>query len=239
VVCLGQATRLASVIQAMPKVYVSRFHLGATTTTDDVTGARTPHPQPHEPTILTLEMALQNFRGTITQRPPAFSAVRVGGKRAHQLARQGARLELSPRAVHIYELDLLAYEWPALDLRIRCSKGTYIRSLARDLGELLGTGGYAEKLHRESVGPFHTITGLTMESTRLEVLAGVHPMRKAVEGWATQIITESEYLALTRGRRIAARVAGDPVALLLGEELVAIAEQQSGVLQPRMVFSRD
>ncbi|MGL6073770.1 MAG: tRNA pseudouridine(55) synthase TruB [Fimbriiglobus sp.] len=239
VVCLGQATRLASIIQGMPKLYITRFRLGATTNTDDVTGEQTPHPNPKAPTILTVELALQAFRGPITQRPPAFSAVRVAGKRAHELARRGVPLELSPRSVHIYDLDLLAYRWPTLDLRIRCSKGTYIRSLARDLGELLGVGAYAETLHREAVGPFLASTGLTMDSTRLEVLAALQPMRRAVEDWPTQSVTKDEYLALTNGRRIAAKADGHRVALLLDDELVAISEQQSGLLQPRMVFPRD
>lgn len=154
VLAIGRATRSIEQIMATRKGYETVIDLTAFTTTDDSAGERTevtPAAPPAEPAVLA---SLDAFRGRFLQRPPSFSAVKVGGRRAYALARRGAAAELAPREVTVGRLDLISYEWPLVALRIECGKGFYVRSLARDLGVALGTGGHCRSIRRTSVGPF-------------------------------------------------------------------------------------
>ncbi len=153
VLCVGRATKLADTVQAMGKRYDTRILLGATSTTDDVDGTvtHTAAEAVHRDAIASL---LPRFVGEVLQLPPQFSALKVQGRRAHDLARQGQVVALEPRTVRIDSIDLLAYDWPHLDLAITCGKGTYIRSIARDLGAALHVGGIVQTLRRTAVGPF-------------------------------------------------------------------------------------
>ena len=139
-----------------PKQYEATVKLGATTATDDpespeVASARRPC---RPPSARTVAAAVREFVGDILQRPPAFSAMKVDGRRAYDLARRGPAVELEPRPVRVYGIEILSYDWPLLRLRIDCGRGTYIRSIARDLGEALGVGGYLTQLRRTRVGDF-------------------------------------------------------------------------------------
>ncbi|HJZ54556.1 MAG TPA: tRNA pseudouridine(55) synthase TruB, partial [Gemmataceae bacterium] len=141
VVCVGAATRLADFVQGMGKTYASRFRLGTTSTTDDADGEVTANPAAVPPSCEQIDAAIPAFLGNIEQVPPAFSALKVAGERAHDLARQGKDVALAARTVRIGAIRVLGYEWPWLDVEIDCGKGTYIRSIARDLGTKLGCGG--------------------------------------------------------------------------------------------------
>jgi tRNA pseudouridine55 synthase len=112
------------------------------------------------------EEVLRRMTGTIRQRPPAYSALKIGGQPAYKLARAGKAVELQERLVTIYSINLLDYAWPLAKLHIECGRGTYIRSLARDLGEALGTGAYLTALRRTHVGPFHAEQACTIEQLR-------------------------------------------------------------------------
>lgn len=152
--CLGPATRCVDRLMGMPKRYDAGVDFSAFTTTDDREGERTEVPVAAPPDKALLREALARFVGQIEQVPPAFSAVHVGGKRAYKLARQGKEVSLSVRMVRIDAIELLSYQWPIARLRIDCGKGTYIRSLARDLGKVLGVGGHLESLRRTAVGKY-------------------------------------------------------------------------------------
>jgi tRNA pseudouridine55 synthase len=154
VVCVGAATRLADFVQAMGKTYRSRFRLGGTSTTDDANGTVTANPAAVPPTSEQIAAAIPFFVGNVEQVPPAFSALKVSGARAHELAREGKDVSLAARTVRIDAIRVLGYDWPFLDVEIDCGKGTYIRSIARDLGVKLGCGGMVESLRRTRVGPF-------------------------------------------------------------------------------------
>jgi tRNA pseudouridine55 synthase len=154
VLCVGRATRLADYVQQMEKTYQARFRLGAVSDTDDAQGVITLR---EGVTPLTREQVfetLQGFVGEIWQRPPTFSALKLQGQRAYALARQGTAPTLAPRLVHIRAIRLLDYQWPYVEVEVDCGRGTYIRALARDVGEKLGCGGYVEALRRVRVGPF-------------------------------------------------------------------------------------
>jgi len=158
VLCLGKATKLVEQIMGQPKRYLTEIDLTAFSSTEDLEGELTPVEvaEPDRPTAEQIEQILQSrFTGTIDQAPPAFSAMKIGGRPAYKLARAGEiPSELEPRKVRIDSIDLISYDWPRLTLDIRCGRGTYIRSLARDLGRALDTGGYLTALRRTAVGQF-------------------------------------------------------------------------------------
>lgn len=154
VACLGRTTRLVECVQELPKTYAAEIRFGATSNTDDAEGEISQAAPIDPPSESALRELLDRFTGTIAQKPPRYSAVRVAGRRAHKIARAGLEPELAPRLVRIASIALLSYCWPLLRIRVDCGKGTYIRSLARDMGEALGTGGYITELRREAIGPF-------------------------------------------------------------------------------------
>src|SRR5262249_45363855 len=142
VLCVGSATRLADYVQRMSKTYRSLFRLGARSDTDDADGAVTPVAGAAAPEPAALEACLRQFVGTIEQVPPAYSAAKVTGQRAYDLARRGREVSLQARAVQVHGIEVLRYDYPELEVEVRCGKGTYIRALARDLGARLGCGAY-------------------------------------------------------------------------------------------------
>jgi len=154
VVCLGTETKRIDEIMAGRKRYSALVDLAHFSTTDDAEGERTEVPVAAPPTLERVRQACAGFVGSISQRPPAFSAIKVGGERSYRLARKGAAEELPARTVEIDSILVTAYDWPRLELEVVCGKGTYIRSLARDLGHDLATGGMLEGLRRTAVGPF-------------------------------------------------------------------------------------
>jgi len=152
IVLTGRLTRLNSVITGMDKVYEAAFRFGMETETLDPEGAVVEEaPVPDEDT---LRKAVAQFVGPIRQQPPLYSAVHINGRRAHEMARKGETPEIPYRDVVIHSLDILSWDAPFLRVRVHCSKGTYIRSLARDLGKACGSRAYVTKLNRVSVGPF-------------------------------------------------------------------------------------
>lgn len=155
----------------LPKTYVATIHLGATSDTYDKTGIITNMTQPchsrfhgndnrQEITALSavarndIKQAVTSFLGPQFQTPPMFSAKKINGQRLYKLARQGKTIERQPNQIDIYDIKIINYEWPKLILQITCSPGTYIRAIANDLGQKLGTGAYCEELCRTAIGPY-------------------------------------------------------------------------------------
>lgn len=154
VCCLGKTTKLVDQLMATTKIYEAGIDLSAFTATDDREGDRIEVPVDNPPDEAILRSALAEFLGDILQTPPNFSAVHINGVRAYKLARKGKTVEARPRMVHVDAIDLLSYHWPVAEVRITCGKGTYIRSIARDLGQTLRTGGHLASLRRTAVGRF-------------------------------------------------------------------------------------
>lgn len=152
--CLGKATRLIDRLMDTTKVYHAAVDLSAFTATDDREGERSEVDVPEPPPRRHIERTLRLFLGDIDQQPPAYSAIHVGGRRAYELARAGEEVKLATRRVHIEAIELRRYDWPELELTVNCGKGVYIRSLARELGQRLGTGGHLLSLRRTAVGPY-------------------------------------------------------------------------------------
>jgi tRNA pseudouridine55 synthase len=218
VVCVGVATRLAEYVQRMTKTYRATFQLGATSDSDDADGRIVPTTVERLPDREEIERALRTFVGDIEQVPPAYSAAKVTGRRAYKLARRGQAVELAPRRVHIYAIDQLAYAYPRLDLRVHCGKGTYIRSLARDLGERLGCGAYVETLRRERVGSFTADQAITPEAGLAEARGHLLPLSDAVVDLPALVLEPAEVQRLRHGQRIAL-----PTDAMVDESMTEVA----------------
>lgn len=162
VLCLGNATRLVEFLIGHDKRYTATVTLGNATTTDDAEGEMLEACPVPELTSSTLETALDGFRGSILQTPPAFSALKVGGRRAYDLARKGEPPEMVPRSVTIHALGGRLSSPSTIELDVNCSSGTYVRSLARDLGVALGSAAHLSGLRRERAGPFSITEAYTL-----------------------------------------------------------------------------
>jgi len=165
ILCTGKFTKRINEYMAQEKEYTGTITLGAYTPTYDLESE--PVPQ-KDPAYVTPEMVSEviatQFTGAIDQIPPAHSAIKVGGKRVYELARKGKEVTLEPRRVVIKAFEIIAYRLPVLEFRVVCSTGTYIRSLAHDLGGALGCGGYLSSLRRTRIGEFTVGQALTMET---------------------------------------------------------------------------
>lgn len=154
VCCLGRATRSVSTIMAMTKTYRATVNLAGFSSTDDAEGAIEPIDAPTPPRESVVQRVLQAHLGEIEQRPPAHSAVKIKGRRAYQLARGGQDVVMPPRIVRIDAITLERYDWPELEITVTCGRGTYIRSLGRQIGEALGVGGHLTALRRTAIGGY-------------------------------------------------------------------------------------
>ena len=159
---IGRATKRCESMMDQAKTYETTIRLGASSDTDDLTGNIIQTENAIAPTLSAIEEQLLTLTGEISQRPPIFSAIKIGGRRACDRVRNGQSVELQPRIVKIYRIELLQYAWPDLRLRIDCGRGTYIRSIARDLGESLGVGGYLTQLRRTRIGDYDVATARTL-----------------------------------------------------------------------------
>lgn len=155
VIAVGrEATKQLHLAVVAEKEYFATIKLGITSTTDDEEGEKKSQSVSKPPTPEELAVVLQQFTGLISQRPPAFSALKISGQPAYRLARRGKTVALKPRLVEVKTIELLRYEWPLVELRLVTGSGFYVRALARDLGEHLGVGGYLTALERTRVGQF-------------------------------------------------------------------------------------
>jgi tRNA pseudouridine55 synthase len=243
VLCLGQATRLAEYVQQMAKTYRSTFRLGASSDTDDADGTVRDTVAPRIPSAEELATALAGFVGCQDQLPPAYSAAKVSGRRAYDLARRGQQVVLAARSVNIYGIDLLSYAWPFLEVEVRCGKGTYIRSLARDLGTGLGCGGLVQTLRRTRVGPFTVEAALPLNAAPTAVHEALLPSSWAAHGLARVTLPAADVRALRQGRAVAAidtHPPGTEVAAFNERgHLVALTRFDQGRLRPEKVLPGD
>jgi tRNA pseudouridine55 synthase len=214
-ILVGRATRVQRFLMQLPKTYRAVARLGWTSDTGDRDGTLTETGR--MPDSLAIPV------GPHLQRPPAYSAVKVGGRRAYELARAGETPELKARPVTVHRAELLWHEGDRAAYEIECSAGTYVRSLITDLGDA-----YCEELERTAVGPF-----------RLEdVSDDVVPLVDALSFMPEQVLSDADATAVRHGRRIQmAEDVTEHVRLTHGRELVAIAEPRAGELQPVVVFA--
>jgi tRNA pseudouridine55 synthase len=208
----GAATRLAAFMLEANKTYRVTARLGTATTTGDAEG-ETIEERSHEhaPELAVITAAVNRFVGEIDQVPPMYSALKRGGVPLYRLARSGIEVERSPRRVRIEELTLERYEWPELDLQVRCSKGTYVRTLVEDIARAAGTVGHVGALRRLTVSPFPGEGMRTFEELEAAAVGGAAaldrlllPAEAALEGFSSAYLAPAEVDRLAHGQAVPA-----------------------------------
>ncbi|MGA3065276.1 MAG: tRNA pseudouridine(55) synthase TruB [Tepidisphaeraceae bacterium] len=174
---VGKATKFSQSVMDQHKSYDATVKLGASTATDDIESEEIPVEGARPPKLLEIRQAAEQMTGIIQQTPPDFSAKKIAGRRACDLIRSGKTVHLKANAVRIDRIEILDWDWPLLKLRIDCGRGTYVRSIARDLGRLLETGGYLTELRRTRIGPYTLDKSVTLDRLTAD---GVQPHLRAV-----------------------------------------------------------
>ena len=237
VMVVGRATRLAPYAAGWRKSYVGVIRLGAVTTTDDRTGEVTATSADawRALEIGTIRAASLALTGPIEQKPPAFSAVKVGGVRAYEKARRGETVTVQARPVTVFELVVTEWKAPDVGFRATVSGGTYLRSLARDLGERLGCGGHLAELRRTAVGPFRLEDAVPAQAL---TPSQVKDPALLVSDLPIRILEPAEREAIVHGRPVPAREAEvGAVALMADGSLLAVGEVVDGTIKPRLVLA--
>jgi tRNA pseudouridine55 synthase len=232
---IERATRLAQFYTRSDKIYEGLVRFGWSTTSYDRAGEPTSEKVEVDLTAEQLEPALEKFRGELLQRPPAVSAKKVEGRRSYELARKNIAVELEPVKVHVYELTLLSHEGDLARLRAHCSGGTYMRSIAHDLGQALGCGAHLQELRRLASGEFELAQARTLE--QLESLAAedrlvdaIVPAAKLLPGFPSVFVDDITAAQIRNGRDFpASPFRSQPAskyvkAVTRGGDLVAIGE---------------
>ena len=246
-ICLGRSTRLVEYLHGFPKTYAACARLGVATETDDPEGAvSTTSDAWSELTHAEIASAIREFKGVIEQRPPRFSAKKIGGVRAYARSRRGEEVVLSPVLVTIHEIDVSSIDLPYVRFTVQCATGTYIRAIARDLGEALGVGAHLTELRRVEIGPFIVADALAPHSlphadgiaralvSPLDVVAHLPRLEVSYE----------EAVRIRAGQAL--ELKDDPPSADQGEHavvfearLLAVAVRDGNQVRPRKVFACD
>lgn len=236
-ICIGKATRLIEYLDD-DKAYIGTVQLGNSTTTYDLEG-ETVNISQKNVSLNEIEDILNLFRGDIEQVPPIYSAIKVDGKKLYEYARKGEKVDIKPRIVNVKKLSILNYDpdQKQLELYIECSKGTYIRSIANDLGEKLGTYGHLIKLVRVKAGDF-----LVENSTKLEEFDSIEKVKsKLIEpleilNYKRYNLNSDEYERISHGNSIKIHAGDANVLLIYQNSLVAIGTSEKGLVKCKKVF---
>jgi tRNA pseudouridine55 synthase len=203
-VCLGQGTRVIEFLLGWSKVYRAEISLGVATDTYDATGKIIRQADPSRISRRQVETALGSFCGLISQMPPMYSALKYRGQRLYELARAGVTVSRESRQVKVYQLKLIDFKLPLVTIEVECGRGTYIRSLAHDLGELLGCGAHLKSLVRSRYGPFDIADAVS--PSQLEDAFSynhwqdmVYPMDTVLSHWAAVVISEQQEWVVRNG----------------------------------------
>lgn len=236
VVAVGPATRFLQFLPLEPKEYLAQIAFGRATSTYDLEGETTSEGEVPDDLGAAVRSALPAFTGLISQLPPMYSAVKVDGKPLYQYARQGKTLEREPRQVHIETFDFTVTSPTSIEARIVCSGGTYIRSLAHDLGEALGCGAHLSGLHRTRVGRFHVDQSVPIEEASPSKLI---PLREALSPMTLVPLNETQVHHIREGRQIG--VPDLPLNALVAltdtqGEVFSVARVKGPLLQPECVI---
>jgi tRNA pseudouridine55 synthase len=239
---VGRATRLAPYLVGLDKRYRATVKLGIRSDTGDPEGMLEPGDGPL-PDAAALAAACAALVGTISQVPPATSAIKVGGQRAYALARAGHDVEMVAREVVVHALDVVSYDAASgvAVLDIHCSKGTYVRALARDLGDTLGCGAHCAELRRLSIGHLRVADAGSLDDVAADPLAGPWRVRcsDALAHLPTRELEPAERAALLHGRAIAGRGEDGPLRCLAEGRLVCIAGPRGDELRPLVVVDEE
>jgi tRNA pseudouridine55 synthase len=232
IICVGTAVRLVELLQQPSKSYQTKIFLGARSDTLDADGLIVVEPSARAPSADEVASALDPFVGQILQTPPCYSAKKIRGRRAYHLARAGRPVELAPRMVRIDRITVLSYAWPCLELEIVCGSGTYIRSLAHDLGEALGCGGFVQTLVRTRVGPFTLEDALDAQAlSSATIKEHLRPALDALPGMSRVALDAQQLAAISHGQSLSAADLAEPLAASGPVALVDSAGNLAGLAE--------
>lgn len=240
--CIGPATRLAEFLSDMDKEYEATARIGTATDTLDPTGevlASSDEWQTLDEA--TIRRAFEAQRGERLQTPPAYSAKKVGGRKAYEMARRGDIVDLDPVPVVIHDLTVSGIAGPTVRFRIRCSSGTYVRAIARDAGQALDVGAHLVALRRTAIGPFGVADAVAAEDLQdgRDLTDRIVSPLEALAGWPRRELSEAEAARVRHGQPLPAAADAGPglVALAAAGRLVAVAESDGATVRPRKVFA--
>lgn len=250
VILVGPAVRLSEYVSASDKRYQAIIRLGSTTDTFDADGRFTKSDVPVNVDEAEFERVLKTFEGEIEQTPPPYSAVKVQGRKAYEMARQGEEVDLAPRKIQVYHLEVLEWAPPEVVVDVHCSSGTYVRSLANDLGEKLGCGAYLVGLRRTKSGRFSLRDAVPLRKLQEAFHAGnwyqfLIPAAEALGEWPAVELSPDDVEGVRHGHRVKAAPDAKEGSMVRGVstqgELVALMELAKGEdgspeWQPRKVF---
>lgn len=245
-ILVGEGTKLTPYLGALDKEYVARVRLGLTSDTQDASGKiLTTRPVPPLDAAA-VTAALARFVGEIEQVPPMFSALHHEGRRLYELAREGAEVERKPRRVTVHAITLEDLELPELTIRVRCGKGTYVRTLAADLGEVLGAGGVLAHLVRSRVGPYRledAVSWATLRDARdgAALWPALLPLDSALAAFPALVLDAPQTRAFLHGQAVPAPAELTGLARVYGDEgaLLGVGAAQSGHVRPERILHAD
>jgi tRNA pseudouridine55 synthase len=246
-ICFGDATKLSAFLLDADKYYWFRVKLGETTVTGDTEGEISRTRPVEGITVAQIEQVLPRFLGEIEQLPPMYSALKHKGKRLYELAREGVEVEREPRTVSIRGLELGEVNLPEFELRVHCSKGTYVRTLAEDIGEALGCGAHVTALRRTGVGPYTGFTMYTMDVLEKAAEQGqaaidelLLPIDTALSDWPEVRVNADTAFYLKQGQAVLVPKAPTEgwVRIYQGDEFLAVGQvQDDGRIAPKRLMT--
>jgi len=246
IILVGHATRLQEELHILPKTYRAEITLGANTDTDDVTGTISPprmRGSEIEPSQQQILAALDHIKAQKSQIPPDYAAIKIQGQKMYDLARAGKTIVKKARPITIHEIKLENYIYPQLEISVTCSTGTYIRSIARDLGEILGTGAYCSGLERTAIGPFTVQNSHLLKDLPKDLKTVIIPLEQLVSHIQSVEFSANNVAKLKNGREVEGAKntpTNTPIALLdNNKKLFGIGIQNiEGSIKSRKIFLR-
>jgi tRNA pseudouridine55 synthase len=245
--CFGDATKLSAFLLDADKAYSFRLRLGVKTTTGDAEGEVLATRPADGISAAAIADVLQRFVGRISQLPPMYSALKHQGKRLYELAREGVEVDREPREVTIHELQLGQIDLPEFELHVRCSKGTYVRTLAEDIGEALGCGAHVTALRRTGVGPYAEFPMVTMEQVESAAEQGhpaldglLLPIDTALSDWPAVRVGADAAFYLRQGQAVLVPKAPTEgwVRVYQGDDFIAVGQvQEDGLIGPKRLMT--
>ena len=233
--CLGKATRLAQFLPSFPKEYRGEIRFGFSTSTYDRAGSPASDERPFDRGADEIRQAMRSLTGILDQIPPPFSAKKVGGVRSYKLARLNRAVEMAPVRVEVQEFELLSLNPPFAKFRVVCSAGTYVRSLAYDLGQKVGCGAHLTVLRRTRSGEFQIENAIAFDRITAKDLI---PMHALLASWPRIEVSETDEMKLVHGNRIRGECEGDFARIFNKKgEFIAVASVESGWAHPRLVLT--
>ena len=243
VVCVGPATRLTNLVQEASKTYVGDFRLGVSSDTEDIEGQLEPLADAPVVTAEQIEAVLPEFTGEIQQMPPKFSALKVNGKRAYDLARQGKEVKLKSRLIQIYSLRLTVFDYPNFQLEIECGTGTYVRSLGRDIGARVGSAAIMTALERTAIGGFSVGEAVAANDLDADNIAQcLLPVDHCLQGVERVVLNDDQALGLVDAKPVCLPDYGGAERVVAvdgqGRVLAILIRREDSIFTPKINFSK-